>query len=307
MDYGDINGLGELQPATDLNLTGQAQGDILYFNGTNWVRLPAGTAGQRLETQGAGANPTWENEQSNLTGDVTSVGLATTIANDAVTTAKILDDNVTIAKIADGTDGELITWDASGEAATVPTGTSGQVLTSNGAGAAPTFQTPAGGGMTLAQNATFASATNVSITTESSKNYRLIIIADTSASGGTTRPALRFNNASTASYLWTGMRLNITSSPTETFQGNSGQTAGEFLLGDTITQNFQFYLHADVSTQSNQPSSTIVTGIAYGNFSSIHRKYDFTIHGPTSSSSINLVNLSANNFTGEYWLFEYPE
>ena len=38
---------------------GQAQGDILYFNGAYWVRLPVGTAGQLLKTQGSGANPVW--------------------------------------------------------------------------------------------------------------------------------------------------------------------------------------------------------------------------------------------------------
>ena len=42
--------------------------------------------------------------------------------------------------MASGTDGELITWDASGLPSTVPVGTSGHILTSNGAGAAPTFQ-----------------------------------------------------------------------------------------------------------------------------------------------------------------------
>jgi len=45
--------------ASDLTIGSQAQGDILYFNGTNWVRLGAGTAGYYLKTQGAGANPTW--------------------------------------------------------------------------------------------------------------------------------------------------------------------------------------------------------------------------------------------------------
>lgn len=44
---------------TGLTITGQAQGDILYFNGTAWVRLGAGTAGQVLQTNGAGANPSW--------------------------------------------------------------------------------------------------------------------------------------------------------------------------------------------------------------------------------------------------------
>jgi len=36
-----------------------AQGDVLYFNGTNIVKLAAGTSGQFLKTMGAGANPTW--------------------------------------------------------------------------------------------------------------------------------------------------------------------------------------------------------------------------------------------------------
>ena len=41
--------------------------------------------------------------------------------------------------LADGTDGQIITWDASGDVTAVGPGTSGQVLTSNGSGAAPSF------------------------------------------------------------------------------------------------------------------------------------------------------------------------
>lgn len=47
--------------------------------------------------------------------------------------------------LANGTDGELITWDAAGAIDTVAVGTSGQILTSNGAGAAPTFQNASSG------------------------------------------------------------------------------------------------------------------------------------------------------------------
>jgi hypothetical protein len=47
--------------------------------------------------------------------------------------------------LADGTDGELITWDTAGVADTVAVGTVGDVLTSGGTGVAPTFQAPAGG------------------------------------------------------------------------------------------------------------------------------------------------------------------
>ena len=63
-----------------------------------------------------------------------------------VPTASIQDDAVTLAKMAAGTDGNLITYDASGDPAHVATGTATHVLTSNGAGAAPTFQAAAGGG-----------------------------------------------------------------------------------------------------------------------------------------------------------------
>ncbi|MEE9510298.1 MAG: hypothetical protein V3V81_07370 [Candidatus Bathyarchaeia archaeon] len=52
--------------------------------------------------------------------------------------------NVAVADLADGTDGELITWDSSGVPAAVAVGTAGQVLTSNGVGAAPTMQASAG-------------------------------------------------------------------------------------------------------------------------------------------------------------------
>jgi hypothetical protein len=51
-----------------------------------------------------------------------------------------------VTDFANGTDGELITWDTSGNPATISVGTSTHVLTSNGAGSTPTFQASAGGG-----------------------------------------------------------------------------------------------------------------------------------------------------------------
>ena len=73
------------QGGTDItSISGLAQGDILYYNGTDWVRLGAGTSGQVLQTGGTGANPSWTDQASGtvkqiklfnreLTGDV-SVG-----------------------------------------------------------------------------------------------------------------------------------------------------------------------------------------------------------------------------------------
>ena len=68
-----------------------------------------------------------------------------TLSTGAVSNAEVADNAITLAKMAHGTDGEIITYDASGAPATVGVGTSGQVLTSNGAGSAPTMQDSAGG------------------------------------------------------------------------------------------------------------------------------------------------------------------
>ena len=43
----------------DLGGATLAQGDVLYYNGSNLVNLGAGTSGYFLKTQGAAANPVW--------------------------------------------------------------------------------------------------------------------------------------------------------------------------------------------------------------------------------------------------------
>ena len=50
--YEEIDGYIPLPPSP-------AQGDILYFDGTNWVTLAVGSPGDVLATQGASANPHW--------------------------------------------------------------------------------------------------------------------------------------------------------------------------------------------------------------------------------------------------------
>lgn len=56
----------------------------------------------------------------------------------------IVRGKIDVADLADGTDGQLITWDAAGAPAVVATGNDDEVLMSNGAGAAPTFQASRG-------------------------------------------------------------------------------------------------------------------------------------------------------------------
>ena len=82
----------------------------------------------------------------NVTGNVTgSSGSTTGNAATATTATTVSDDAITLAKMASGTDGNLISYDTNGDPVAVATGTATHVLTSNGAGAAPTFQAAAGG------------------------------------------------------------------------------------------------------------------------------------------------------------------
>ena len=66
-------------------------------------------------------------------------------ASAALTADDISDDIITLAKMAGGTDGNIITYDASGDPAAVATGSDGQVLTSTGAGAPPAFEAVSAG------------------------------------------------------------------------------------------------------------------------------------------------------------------
>ena len=75
---------------------------------------------------------------------VTTDKLANAIntARDANTAKVSLTDNsVSLAKMAGGTDGQIITYDANGDPVAVGPGSDGQVLTSTGAGSPPAFET----------------------------------------------------------------------------------------------------------------------------------------------------------------------
>jgi len=143
----DLNNLGVIF------LTEQAEAEAdVAGKGQIWV--DTATPNVLMFTDDAGTDFTIAN---NATASLPSLGTVSTAltgvlrADSGVLSADSdvtdLVDNLAVSQLADGTDGELITWDAAGAPTTVGVGTSGQVLTSNGAGAAPTFQA-AGGGST---------------------------------------------------------------------------------------------------------------------------------------------------------------
>jgi hypothetical protein len=78
---------------------------------------------------------------------ITAVGtIATgTWQGTQIASAYIADNSITLDKLAGGTDGQIITFDADGNPVAVGPGTDGQILTSTGAGSPPAFEDPASG------------------------------------------------------------------------------------------------------------------------------------------------------------------
>lgn len=141
-----------------------------------------------------------------------------------------LEDNiVTLAKMASGTDGNMITYDASGNPAAVATGTAGQVLTSAGAGAPPTFADAGGGAWNFISSQT-VSGTPAYVTFESGisstyKNY-VITFSGVKVSSGGYNYIMQVGTGGTyttsSNYNWTNITNNGTST---TNYGSNSQTS----------------------------------------------------------------------------------
>ena len=98
------------------------------------------------------------------------------LADDIVTEAKIANDAISLAELKSGMDGELITWDASGNPTTVGAGTSGHFLKSQGAGSVPVFAAAGGGSMTFISSVTASDSATVAFTSGIDATYEEYII-----------------------------------------------------------------------------------------------------------------------------------
>lgn len=82
---------------TDIALGSDAAGDVMYYDGTDWVRLAAGTSGDVLQTNGSGAAPTWSTPSGGggvATIDALSVHTSDTTTDFESTTAQAVPWNV---------------------------------------------------------------------------------------------------------------------------------------------------------------------------------------------------------------------
>ena len=110
---------------------------------------------------------------------------ASDIADGIISEAKMADDAISLAELKAGTDGQIISWDASGNPVAIAVGTSGHFLKSAGAGAQPVFAEAGGGGLLQIKETQYKEQDTVSTTGYSVFNTNFGVTITPTASNST--------------------------------------------------------------------------------------------------------------------------
>ena len=141
-----------------------------------------------------------------------SDGITGTPAANSVATAAVQDNAINLAKMAGGTDGNIISFDASGDPVYIATGDDGQVLTSAGAGAQPAFETLSTG-WTLGTAQATTSGTAVPFgSIPAGVKHIVVNFVGVSQGSANSRLIVRIGDAGgieTSGYLSTGVPLHL--------------------------------------------------------------------------------------------------
>jgi len=201
------------------------------------------------------------------------------IADVNVTTGKIADDAITLAKMAAGTDGNIISYDASGNPVAIATGSNGQVLTSTGAGSPPAFETLDAGGFPIGASAYVTGGQAISNNSATTLIFNTEVYdpnSDYNVSNGTyTVPSGQAGKYLTTGHislpvtdtnlLGLGIKVNGTA---KIFQGDysgatdTGGTAISLILDLSVSDAVTWYCHHKAGTSKTTEVSAYGTGMS---------------------------------------------
>jgi len=94
-----------------ISMGSDATGDILFYNGTDYTRLPVGTSGQVLTMNSGGTAPEWAATSSNASSTNVGGDLSGTVANAQIIANAV---GITELNVTDGTAGQVLSTDGSG-------------------------------------------------------------------------------------------------------------------------------------------------------------------------------------------------
>ena len=198
-------------------------------------------------------------------------------------TAGLVDDAVTLAKMAAGTAGNLITYDASGNPAAVATGTATHVLTSNGAGAAPTFQAAAGGGGGL---------TNITETLITSAPNATVNVEQLAVTGGTTNTDLVLAPRGTGAFI-----LGPAPDSTSTGGDKRGSYAVDLQVVKTLASRVASGAYSFLAGYGGSAAGESTVSMGQGNL--VTGSYGMGLgYGNTSSSTASVALGYSNTASG---------
>lgn len=122
----------------------------------------------------------------------------------------VANNAITLAKMASGTDGNIISYDASGDPVAIATGSDGQVLTSTGAGSPPAFEALPTTGTTAGSVTATTSGTSVTFDSIPTGTKRIDLILSGVSDDGTAEFKVQIGDAGgfeTSGYVGSSARL----------------------------------------------------------------------------------------------------
>ena len=221
---------------------------------------------------------------------------------------------VPVSALRAGTDGELITWDASGDPAVVAVGTATHILTSNGAGAAPTFQAAGGGGAwAVKSSGTVTNVASIDITSLT-KTTKVIGNVIPIGNGTKLRLVTSSNNGSSydtgaTEYDLSGLRshstatANVSEHPATHFnmmQDGSGIPSQSYRAGSSLS--FEYTIFDPANTAMETLMQSVATGVDF--YGTIYQ----WIHGGRREeiAAVDAIRFEfhSGNLTGSYVAYE---
>tara|TARA_R110002020_G_scaffold157819_4_gene340820 strand:- start:8344 stop:9165 length:822 start_codon:yes stop_codon:yes gene_type:complete len=201
-------------------------------------------------------------------------------ADGSIDTAHIADDQVTLAKMASGTDGNIISYDASGNPVAIATGTAGHFLKSQGAGSQPVFAAAGGGAWNLISTAAIDDDASADFTGLSATyDTYAFVISDLKIATDDADIYMRLGDSSgfdsgSSDYRWVGVFRATDGAPDLTGAGDSGEAQ----------------INLNVGAGAGNGGVGNATGEGFGGVVFLHQPSDGVIKPLITSQSAHLYN-----------------